>query len=98
MFCAAVALREILDRLWELRRHREDDWVGILDQARTALEQLAAAGIEDATADQCWALQRLVEEHLSPATKSPDDLAKAVRLVAQAGLDPHSGLGALADA
>jgi hypothetical protein len=100
MFSSAIELDNLLSRLWELKAHREDDWTGILDQAQTALKALAAAagGIETADPDTCWKLLQLVEVYLSPATKTPDDLNKAVRLVSEMGLSPYAGLEPLGGA
>ncbi len=98
MFGAAVELNGFLARLWELKVHRDDNWVGILDQVQTAVKSLAASGIEDSTADQCWKVLQLVETYLSPATKDVNDLKKAVRLVSEMGLNPYAGLEPLGDA
>jgi hypothetical protein len=100
MFGAAVELKDLLARLWELKAHRDDNWVGILDKTQTALDALAAAdgGIESATPDQCWKFLQLVETHLSPATKTVDDLKAAVRLLSEMGVSPYAGLEPLGDA
>ena len=94
MFGAAVELNELFTRLWELRAHRDENWVGILDQAQTARKSRASTGtgIEGASENQCWNILQLVETFLSPATKTVEDLQKAVALVAGMGLNPYSGL------
>jgi hypothetical protein len=96
MFGASVELNTFLERLWELKAHRDDNWVGILDQAQTALKKLTATGdIESIDSDKCYKLLELVETYLSPATKTIDDLNKAVRLVSEMGISPYTGLDAL---
>ena len=97
---AAFDLNDLLARLWDFKAHRDDNWIGILDQAQTALKALAAAdgGIESTEPDRCWKLLQLVEIYLSPATKTIDDLNKAVQLVAEMGLSPYAGLEPLGDA
>lgn len=97
-FQHASALLALLERMWGARATRDDNWIGIVDQARSALESLAETDIELVTEGQTWKLLQIVETHLSPATKSEDDLLKATELVAEMGLPPYPGLGALADA
>jgi hypothetical protein len=96
MFGAATKLASLLSRLWELRTHRDDNWVGILDQVQSSLKSLAATEIETATAEQCELFLELVKSHLSPATKSIEDLTEATRLVLALGGTPYPGLGPLA--
>jgi hypothetical protein len=97
MFGRAIQLQRAVEQLWKLRSHREQNWVGILDQVRTALESLAADEIETATPSQCRLLKELVEVYLSPATKTAEDLTEAVRLVGELGANPFKGLEPLGD-
>jgi hypothetical protein len=96
MFGASVELSGLFERLWDLKVHRDDNWVGILDQAQSALKNLAASGeIENIDSDKCYKLFELVEIHLSPATKTIDDLKKAVQIISEMGISPYAGLEAL---
>lgn len=95
VFGAIVELNNLFERLWEHKSQRDDNWVGILEQARTVAEALSAADIENATADQCWNLLLIVETYLSPSTKTVEDLQAVVELVSGMGLNPYEGLGAL---
>lgn len=97
-FQHAAELLAVLERMWDARATRDDNWIGIVEQARSALESLAETDIELVTEGQSWKLLQIVADYLSPATKSIEDLLKATELVEEMGLPPYPGLGALADA
>jgi hypothetical protein len=92
IFGTAVELRGYLDRLWDHRRHRDANWVGILDLTQTALAGIAKEGFENATTVQCEGILELIENYLSSSTKEISDLRAATRIARDAELHLFDGL------
>jgi hypothetical protein len=94
VFGQAIRVRDALDGLWGLRRHREDLWVSILDLTQSVLKQIANK-IDDVKPEWCRLLRDIIALHLSPATKTQQDLVEATRVVLDIGFDPYPGLAPL---
>ena len=89
LFNAARDLDCLLDDMWQLREARELDWRGVLNFLQGVLKQLRKERkLEVLQPAQCDAIQRIVADHLGPATKDKEDVKHCLRLLEEAGLDP----------
>jgi hypothetical protein len=78
-----------LEKLWDLRSERDENWQAILNHAQGAVKELFhEKRVESLSPDECQAAKHLVERCLGPATKTEDDLLEATRLIEDMGCDP----------
>ncbi len=86
---AGFQLEEVLGELWKLRKHREDEWGDLLNLLQTALAQEEYERFSEL---QCKAIQRTIVEYLTAGAVDDDDLARAVKLFRESGLDPWKAI------
>lgn len=90
---AADQLDESLAQLWDLRAAHDIDWRTILNHVQGLLRVFFLENrVERLTTKQSQILQTLVQDYLSPAAKTVDDLKKALRLIEEAEFDPFAGI------
>jgi hypothetical protein len=88
---AGMSLRDNLRELWRLRSARDDEWAAVVNFIQAALCQVE---FERFTSDQCCAIRKILESHLSLNVVGDDDVKLARRTLQHAGFDPWKGLTA----
>ena len=82
-------LEEVLRDLWSYRNQREGEWGDLLNLIQTALAQ---EEFERFSELQCKAIHRTIVDHLAMGSVDDDDIARAVKLLRESGLDPWKAI------
>lgn len=82
-------LEEVLRELWSYRNQREGEWGDLLNLVQTALAQ---EEFECFSELQCKAIHRTIVDHLAMGSVDDDDIARAVKLLRESGLDPWKAI------